>query len=96
MHFAPPFVLYHRKLPAGKPPDFFDGFPTALPQQRTAPRGGPNTAVQSKRAAKEIREDFLADLGYEFDDSGCYCGEENHCCDEAHAEKDSEEKPMEE
>lgn len=39
--------------------------------------------LKSKRAAKEIREDFLADLGYEFDDSGCYCGEENHCCDEA-------------
>ena len=52
--------------------------------------------LKSKRVAKEIREDFLADLGYEFDDSGCYCGEENHCCDEAHAEKDSEEKPMEE
>ena len=34
MRFAPPFVLYHRKLPAGKPPDFFDGFPTVLPRQR--------------------------------------------------------------
>ena len=27
--------------------------------------------LKSKKAAKEIREDFLADLGYEFDDSGC-------------------------
>lgn len=35
--------------------------------------------LKSKRAAKEIREDFLADLGYEFDDSGSYCGCGDDC-----------------
>ena len=53
--------------------------------------------IKSKKAAKEIREDFLADLGYEFDDSGCYCGDESDCdCGEGcqcehHTEHESSE-----
>lgn len=48
--------------------------------------------LKSKRAAKEIREDFLADLGYEFDDSGCYCG----CCsDECDCGESADEEPKE-
>jgi len=45
--------------------------------------------LKSKKAAEEIREDFLADLGYEFDDSGCYCGgcEEDHCCGSSNPEE---------
>ena len=37
--------------------------------------------IKSKKAAQQIREDFLADLGYEFDDCDCDCGcEEASCC----------------
>lgn len=55
--------------------------------------------LKSKKAAREIREDFLADLGYEFDDGGCYCdgghcqgddGEGCHCGHEGACEEDSE------
>jgi len=50
--------------------------------------------IKSKKAAQQIREDFLADLGYEFDDCGCDCDcgcEEASCCCES-----CEETPVEE
>ena len=56
--------------------------------------------LKSKKAAEEIREDFLADLGYEFDDSGCYGGcdeeEHHHCGCKHHCEEPDPAEPEEE
>jgi len=49
--------------------------------------------LKSKKAAREIREDFLADLGYEFDDSGCYCG--GGCSEECGCGENADEEPKE-
>ena len=48
--------------------------------------------LKSKRDAKVIREDFLAELGYEFDDSGCYCGS---CGGDCSCSESDDEEPKE-
>ena len=49
--------------------------------------------LKSKKTAREIREDFLADLGYEFDDGGCYCDGGNCCEEESCGCENCQEEP---
>lgn len=47
--------------------------------------------IKSKKAAQEIREDFLSDLGYDFDDGTYYGDDEEDYENEADADFASED-----